>query len=49
MTEMLELRVKDFVTVTINMHNIFEDLKENTSIRRKEMKDIKESQVGLQD
>lgn len=49
MAEMMELSVKDFITATINMHNIFKDLTINTNIRRKEMKDIKENQMELQD
>lgn len=48
MIEMMKLGVKDFITVlTINMYIMFKDLKENTNITRKEMKDIKENQVEL--
>lgn len=44
----MKLGVKDFITVlTINMYIMFKDLKENTNITRKEMKDIKENQVEL--
>lgn len=39
----MELRLKDFITVTVNMHNMFKDLKENKNIERKEMKAIKEN------
>lgn len=41
MTEMMELGVKDFITVTLSMHSLFKDLKENASIMKKEMKDKK--------
>lgn len=41
----MELRLKDFITVTVNMHNMFKDLKENKNIERKEMKAIKENQM----
>lgn len=38
MTEMMELGVKDFITVTVSMHRMFMDLKENESFMKKEMK-----------
>lgn len=41
MKKMMELRLKDFITVTVNMHSMFKDLKENINITRKEMKAIK--------
>lgn len=44
----MKLEVKAFITVTINMHSIFKDLRENTNIRRKEMEDIKENQMEFQ-
>lgn len=48
MIAMMKLGVKAFITVlTINMYIMFRDLKENTDITRKEMKDIKENQVEL--
>lgn len=48
MIEMMKLGVTDFITVlTINMYIMFKDLKENTDITRKEMKDVKENQVEL--
>lgn len=52
MTEMMGVRVRDFITDITNMHNMFKDLKENTNITRKEMKAIKENQMeftGLKD
>lgn len=44
---MIELGVKDFITVTISMPSMFKDLKENVNVMKKEMKDKKRAKENF--